>query len=339
MQVISRTGRPAVGAPQKGTPSPWITSTRTAPTTLLPRHQRQTPQRRTVEAPSAPSKASPAAAEAPAPASSQPLAIDGGHRRRDGGRGRTRRRSVQATEARLRAAVNAGAVPDGQDGQRVIRSRRRRHRRHRHRHGCRRPGPPTIRDPTTGSRPTSTTGPRRPGADDVEMPEPMSEGRPSVEAAERALVRRPQIGDTMPIPTSPPPGPSRAPVARSATPRRASAAVASAAAVSGGKRRLGPAIRTAPVDDRQGTADGDERTRQSAVPERLDDAVAARASAPAVLAADATSPARPGRDHGCGDARDASRSRTQRQADRSLLHDRAGASRAWHRSPCSKGAT
>ncbi len=45
-------------------------------------------------------------------------------------------------------------------------------------------------------------------ADDVEMPEPMSEGRPSVEAAERALVRRPQIGDTMPIPTSPPPGPA-----------------------------------------------------------------------------------------------------------------------------------
>ena len=49
----------------------------------------------------------------------------------------------------------------------------------------------------------------RPGTDDaddeVELPEPMSEGRPSVEAAEQALVRRPKIGDTMPIPTSPPP--------------------------------------------------------------------------------------------------------------------------------------
>jgi ribonuclease E len=44
--------------------------------------------------------------------------------------------------------------------------------------------------------------------DDIELPEPMSEGRPSVEAAERALVRRPQIGDTMPMPTSPPPGPA-----------------------------------------------------------------------------------------------------------------------------------
>ena len=40
----------------------------------------------------------------------------------------------------------------------------------------------------------------------------MSEGRPSVEAAEQALVRRPKIGDTMPIPTSPPPGPARKPV-------------------------------------------------------------------------------------------------------------------------------
>ncbi|MET0663046.1 MAG: Rne/Rng family ribonuclease [Ilumatobacteraceae bacterium] len=49
--------------------------------------------------------------------------------------------------------------------------------------------------------------------DDVELPEPMREGRPSVEAAERALVRRPKIGDTMPIPTSPPPGPARKPVA------------------------------------------------------------------------------------------------------------------------------
>ncbi len=43
---------------------------------------------------------------------------------------------------------------------------------------------------------------------DVELPESMREGRPSVEAAERALVRRPQIGDTMPMPTTPPPGPA-----------------------------------------------------------------------------------------------------------------------------------
>jgi ribonuclease E len=45
---------------------------------------------------------------------------------------------------------------------------------------------------------------------DVELPEPMSEGRASAEAAEKALVRKPRIGDTMPIPTSPPPGPAQA---------------------------------------------------------------------------------------------------------------------------------
>jgi ribonuclease E len=43
---------------------------------------------------------------------------------------------------------------------------------------------------------------------DIEFPEPIREGRPSVEAAERALVRKPRIGDTMPMPTSPPPGPA-----------------------------------------------------------------------------------------------------------------------------------
>jgi ribonuclease E len=45
---------------------------------------------------------------------------------------------------------------------------------------------------------------------DVELPEPMSQGRPSAEAAEKALVRKPRIGDTMPMPTSPPPGPAKA---------------------------------------------------------------------------------------------------------------------------------
>ena len=46
---------------------------------------------------------------------------------------------------------------------------------------------------------------------DVELPERLSEGRPSAEASERGLVRKPQIGDTMPIPSSPPPGISRQP--------------------------------------------------------------------------------------------------------------------------------
>lgn len=41
-----------------------------------------------------------------------------------------------------------------------------------------------------------------------ELPERMSEGRPSIEAAERALVRKPQIGDTRPAPPGAAPAPS-----------------------------------------------------------------------------------------------------------------------------------
>ena len=66
-------------------------------------------------------------------------------------------------------------------------------------------------------------------ADDApELPEPMRENRPSVEAAERALVRKPQIGDTRPAP------PSTAP------PRRAGDAGAEplVAPVDGARRRL-----------------------------------------------------------------------------------------------------
>lgn len=44
---------------------------------------------------------------------------------------------------------------------------------------------------------------------DVELPEKISEGRPSAEASERALVRKPKIGDTMPVPSAPPPGPAQ----------------------------------------------------------------------------------------------------------------------------------
>jgi len=44
---------------------------------------------------------------------------------------------------------------------------------------------------------------------DVELPERITEGRPSREAAEKALVKKPKIGDTMPVPAVPPPGPAR----------------------------------------------------------------------------------------------------------------------------------
>jgi ribonuclease E len=74
----------------------------------------------------------------------------------------------------------------------------------------------TTKGPADSRSDRSGGGAPSPGADraiddrnDVELPKPMSEGRPSVEAAERALVRKPKIGDTMPIPTAPPPGPAR----------------------------------------------------------------------------------------------------------------------------------
>lgn len=47
---------------------------------------------------------------------------------------------------------------------------------------------------------------------DVELPDRTQEGKPSRDAGERALVKKapsPKIGDTMPVPTAPPPGPAR----------------------------------------------------------------------------------------------------------------------------------
>ena len=52
-----------------------------------------------------------------------------------------------------------------------------------------------------GEAPRRRAGPTTPSrGEPPEMPEPMREGRPSVEAAEQALVRKPQIGDTRPAP-------------------------------------------------------------------------------------------------------------------------------------------
>jgi ribonuclease E len=59
--------------------------------------------------------------------------------------------------------------------------------------------------PAEGGSPSRA---RRDERNDVELPKPLSEGRPSAEAAEKALVRKPRIGDTMPIPPTPPPGPA-----------------------------------------------------------------------------------------------------------------------------------
>jgi ribonuclease E len=77
---------------------------------------------------------------------------------------------------------------------------------------------PADSSASSGQRPSARPARRRPQAErpvgddernDVELPEKMSEGRPSAEASERALVRKPKIGDTMPVPSTPPPGPAR----------------------------------------------------------------------------------------------------------------------------------
>ena len=84
---------------------------------------------------------------------------------------------------------------------------------------------------TNAPSPTSSNQPRRRGSrggqgrpksaadwsssakrNPEELPEPMREGRlGSPEAREEALVKKPQIGDTMPVPNVPPPGPANGP--------------------------------------------------------------------------------------------------------------------------------
>jgi ribonuclease E len=56
----------------------------------------------------------------------------------------------------------------------------------------------------------------------VELPERLTEGKPSAEAADRALVRKPQIGDTRPAPPPPPKAavPATAPATKSDAPKK-----------------------------------------------------------------------------------------------------------------------
>ena len=61
------------------------------------------------------------------------------------------------------------------------------------------------REPRRGARRLRRRARRRAAASRPEMPEPIREGRPSAEAADRALVRKPQIGDTRPAPRRRPP--------------------------------------------------------------------------------------------------------------------------------------
>jgi len=82
------------------------------------------------------------------------------------------------------------------------------------------PAPKPARAPKAA--PTPRTRAPKVAADAPELPDRLTEGRPSAEAAERALVRRPQIGDTRPAPP-PPPGPARTAAARAAAPSAADA--------------------------------------------------------------------------------------------------------------------
>ncbi len=95
------------------------------------------------------------------------------------------------------------------------------------------------------SRGRQRSAPRAPAPADApeqpELPERMSENRPSTEAADRALVRKPQIGDTRPAPAGAPavapPGPaSAAPAAKGS---RSKGAKTGGAAQQGGGGRQG----------------------------------------------------------------------------------------------------
>ncbi len=73
--------------------------------------------------------------------------------------------------------------------------------------GQRRRKPASTAGGTGGASGAGGNGDEASRSDDdeqPELPEPLREGRPSAEAAERALVRKPQIGDTRPAPATAP---------------------------------------------------------------------------------------------------------------------------------------
>jgi ribonuclease E len=70
------------------------------------------------------------------------------------------------------------------------------------------PSPPVAARPSRPARLKTPVETPASSAEPAELPERLSENRPSVEAAERALVRKPQIGDTRPAPPTPKPADS-----------------------------------------------------------------------------------------------------------------------------------
>jgi ribonuclease E len=109
--------------------------------------------------------------------------------------------------------------------------------------------------------------PRRPAADTrPELPDRLSEGRASIEAANHALVRKPQIGDTRPAPGAAAPAPAATKAKRPVKPKpapgesqqREAADVGGDAAKKRRKRITGPA---APFDTDELDAEALERRR------------------------------------------------------------------------------
>ncbi len=75
----------------------------------------------------------------------------------------------------------------------------------------REPAAPAARAPRKVTPRRAAGAPKQTaGEADVELPDRLTEGRPSAAAAEKALVRAPRIGDTRPapVPKTPPPGPA-----------------------------------------------------------------------------------------------------------------------------------
>jgi ribonuclease E len=103
--------------------------------------------------------------------------------------------------------AGSGAPADPQAGDAAAASRKRRRG---SRGGQRRRKPMTT---ASAVEPSEDGEQAAADTDRPELPEPRSEGRISPEAAERALVRKPQIGDTRPAPASTP-APAEPPTAR-----------------------------------------------------------------------------------------------------------------------------
>ena len=99
--------------------------------------------------------------------------------------------------------------------------------------------------------------------DRPELPEPRSEGRVSPEAAERALVRKPQIGDTRPAPAAAPaPAPAEPPAAKRGRARSGSGRAAPADPPAEGRRKRTARAGRATGQGRAATAEATTESRR-----------------------------------------------------------------------------